>query len=72
MRKKPTKRLNMLSIMSNPRYRGKHVILVKNKVFTAETGKKAGKILEEIHKKYPEESPQITYIPEADTLILWL
>jgi len=58
--------------MSNPAYKGKHVIVVAGKVFTAKTGEGASKILEEIRRKYPKEIPAITYIPDADTLILWL
>lgn len=56
--------------MNDPRYHGYHVIVVAGKVFKARTGEKASKILEEVHKKYPEEIPEITYIPDADTLIL--
>jgi len=62
----------MINVMSNPAYKGKHVIVVAGKVFTAKTGEGASKILEEIRRKYPKEIPAITYIPDADTLILWL
>lgn len=57
--------------MSNPNYKGKHIIMVKGKVFTAKTGEGASKILEEVRRKYPKEIPAITYIPDADALILW-
>ena len=57
--------------MSDPRYRGFHVIVVAGKVFKAKTGEKASKILDEVRRKYPKEVPAITYIPDADTLILW-
>ena len=70
--KKQSQKLTMLNVMSNPGYKGKHVIVAAGKVFTAKTGKVASKILEEIRHKYPKETPSITYIPEADTLILWL
>ena len=62
----------MINIMGNPRYKGKHIIVIGGKVFTAQTGKKASKILDKLEKKYPKEIPEITYIPKADTLILWL
>lgn len=62
----------MINIMSNPRYKGKHIIIIAGQVFTAQTGKQANKILDKLEKKYPKEIPEITYIPKADTLILWL
>ena len=58
-------------VMSNPNYRGYHVIVVAGKVFKAKTGERASKILDEVRRKYPKEIPAITYIPDADTLILW-
>ncbi len=62
----------MDEIFGNPKFRGKHVIVVGREIFVAADGKRAGEILEEVHKKYPKETPAITYIPKADTLILWL
>lgn len=70
--KKQSAKHTMINIMSDPRYRGKHVIVVAGKVFTASTGDGASKILEKIRHKYPKETPAITYIPDADALILWL
>lgn len=58
--------------MSNPRYRGYHVIVIHGKVFKAKTGERASQILKEVRQKYPEDIPAITYIPDVDTLILWL
>lgn len=65
-------KITMEKILNNPRFRGKHVIVVAGKVFTAKTGKKASKILTGVRRKYPKETPAITYIPDADALILWL
>lgn len=62
----------MSQIMSNPRYRGKHVIVMAGKILTAKTGKEANRLLDKLEKKYPKETPAITYIPNADTLILWV
>gem|GEM_PF-4365935 len=56
-------------IMSDPRYKGKHVIVVAGKIFTAMTVEAAAKILETTDKEFPNETPQIAYIPDADTLI---
>ena len=62
----------MEQVFGNPKFRGKHVIVVGQQIFVAATGKQADKILERVHKKYPKETAAITYIPKADTLILWL
>ncbi len=62
--------ITLLKIMNEPLYRGKHVILVAGKVYTANTGKQANKILDLLEKKYPKETPAITYIPKTDTLYL--
>lgn len=70
--RKGTKKLTMINIMSDPKYKGKHLIVAAGKVFTAKTGEGASKILEKIRREYPKEIPEITYIPDADTLILWL
>lgn len=70
--KKQMGKLTMTKVMSNPSYKGKHVIFVAGKVYTAKTGSEANKILDLLEKKYPKETPAITYIPKADTLILWL
>lgn len=69
--KKQSPKLTMINIMSNARYRGKHIIVIAGKVFTARTGEGASKILERVRLKYPKETPAITYIPDADALILW-
>lgn len=69
---KASQKITMLKIMSNPAYKGKHIILVAGKIFTARTGKEANKILDMVEKKYPKEIPAVTYIPKADALILWL
>lgn len=62
----------MLTILNNPRYRGSHVIVVAGKVYTTKTGAQANRLLDRLEKQYPSETPAITYIPKADTLILWL
>jgi len=63
---------SMLDVFKNPRYRGKHVIVAAGRVFSAKTGEKASQILSKIRQKYPQETPEITYIPKANALILWL
>ena len=72
MNMKKFRKINMIQIMGNPKYRGKHIVVVAGEVFAAKTSKEASKILDKLEKKYPTEIPAMTYIPKADTLILWL
>ncbi len=67
-----SKKIDMVQIMGDLKYKGKHVIVMAGEIFTAKTGKEANKILDRLEKQYPSETPAITYIPKADTLILWL
>ena len=67
-----SKKITMMDIFANPRYRGKHVILVRGKIFTAKTGEGASKILDKIREKHPKETPEIAYLPKAHSLILWM
>lgn len=69
---KKEKNITMLHVMNDPRYRGKHVIVVAGKVYATKTGNQANKLLDSLEKKYPKETPAFTYIPKTDTLILWL
>lgn len=57
-------------IYKDPQYRGKHVIVIANKVFATKTGKEKSELLDKLLKKYPRATPTITYIPKADNLIL--
>lgn len=60
----------MLQVLNNPSYRGKHVVVIAGKVFTAKTGTEVNKVLDRLEKKYPHQTPAITYIPKTYTLIL--
>ena len=62
--------VDMTEIFNNPKYRGRHVIAVGDKIFTAKTGQKAGRIIEQAHQDYPNLTLKITYVPDADVLIL--
>lgn len=63
--------ISMEQILSDPQYKGKHVIVVEGQIFTANTGDGARNILERVRKEHPRAVPAVTYIPDADTLILW-
>lgn len=67
-----SKTISMPQIFSNPRYRGKHVILAAGKIYTAKTGEGATKILEKIRKMRPDVTPEVAYLPKARSLILWM
>lgn len=62
----------MQQILSDQKYKGKHIVVVGEHIFTANTGEGAGKILKRVRSEYPQTTPAITYIPDADTLILCL
>lgn len=57
-------------IWGNPRYAGKHVIVIAGKVFTAKTGGEASQLFDKVVRKYPGKIPSLTYVPKAESLIL--
>lgn len=67
-----SKKLSMMDIFKNPRYRGKHVILAAGKVYTAKTGDGAAEILKKLEKTHPYIVPEVAYLPKAHSLILWM
>jgi len=69
MRKIPTKIL-ISQAFKNPKYAGKHIIVINGKIFTTKTGMAQVKLLDKLVKKYPKQTPTILYVPKADTLIL--
>lgn len=72
MRRKKTTDQLLSQAFKNPRYSGKHVIIIGGKVHATKTGAAASELLEELLEKYPKEVPNITYIPGEETLILLL
>lgn len=66
------KKVTMADVFKNAKFRGKHVVLVAGKIFTAKTGEGAGEILQKVRVKYPDETPEIAYLPKAQSLILWM
>lgn len=71
MKKGKTKKITMEIAMDDSKNRGYHIIVTAGKLFKAKTGEGASKILNEVRRKYPKETPEITYLPDADSLILW-
>lgn len=66
------KKITMHDVFKNPRYRGKHVVLAQGKVYTANTGEGALKILQRLEKTAPKVTPEVAYLPKARSLILWM
>ena len=64
--------LDISKVMANPKYRGRHLVMITGKVFAAKTAKEARKIFDRVTKKYHNQTPTITYVPNVDTLILCL
>lgn len=64
--------LDISKVMSNPKYRGRHLVMIADKIFVAKTAKEAVRIFDKVTKKYKGKIPTITYIPHSDTLILCL
>lgn len=56
----------------SPKYSGKHIAVIGEKIHILPTGKSRVAILRRLIKKYPQETPTITYVPTEDTLILLL
>lgn len=70
-KKTPTKTL-ISQAFKNPKYAGKHIIVIAGKLYATKTGMAQVALLEKLMKKYPRSKPSIAYIPEVDTLILFL
>lgn len=52
------------------KYRGHHVLVVRDKIFAAENDNEAEKMYRELEREYPDVPPLVTYIPKEGTLIL--
>ena len=59
-------------LTTNPRYRGKHLIVVEGKVFVARSAAEAPALFERVTRAHRRATPTLLYIPKADALILWL
>ena len=70
MKKKITSAILISQVYQDPKYQGKHIIIIGGKIYATKTGKQSAMQLEKLLEKYPKETPSITYIPKADTLIL--
>lgn len=58
----------MPEIFKNPKYRGKHVVLIAGKIYTAKTSAEVTSILKKTEKQYPNDTPEYAYLPKARSL----
>lgn len=71
MAKRPSEQL-VARAYREPRYRGKQIVIIAGKIFAAATESQAVKLFKQLTKTYPKQTPLITYIPQAESLILRL
>lgn len=62
----------MPEIFKNPKYRGRHIILVAGRIYTAKTGDGARELLRKLEKSHPNSIPEVAYFPRARSMILWM
>lgn len=68
MKKKTTDQL-LSEAFKNPKYSGRHIIIIGGKIHAKKTGSAKSQLLEKLIKKYPQETPLIAYIPKGDTWV---
>jgi hypothetical protein len=59
-------------VYANPRYRGKHLIVVEDEVFVARSAAEAPRLFDRVIRAHPGATPTLIYVPRADALILWI
>ena len=72
MGKRKTTDQLLAEINKNPKYSGKHIIIIGGKIYATNTGMASSELLDKLLHKYPREVPTITYVPREETLILLL
>ena len=58
-------------VLANPRYKGKHLIITRRRVFATTTAKETAKLFDRATKQHPHQKLTLAYIPREDTLITW-
>jgi hypothetical protein len=72
MKKVRNDRRMLTQVYANPRYRGKHLIIVGSEVFVARSAADAPRLFDRVIQTHPRSTPTLVYVPKADALILWL
>jgi len=66
----PEPKSQMQKVFSDPKYRGKHVVVSGGRVYSSATGVGMNKILDKPHKNHPKQTPHIPYVPKPRTVIV--
>jgi len=72
MRKRQNGARLLQRLAANPRYRGKHVIVIEGRVFVARSAAEAPRLFDRVTRAHRQATPTLLYVPKADALILWL
>lgn len=56
-------------VAANPRYRGKHLVVVGGKVFVARSAAEAPRLFDRVTRTHRRATPTLVYISKADALI---
>lgn len=59
-------------VYEDPKYAGKHLVIVGRRIYAARTGREADRLLDRVMAKHPKAPPLLVDVPGADTLLLWL
>lgn len=59
-------------VYTNPRYRGKRVVVIHGKAHPTPLGASGFRQLKKLLERYRGETPTIVYVPKEETLILFL
>ncbi len=46
------------------------MILIHGRVYAAASAREMPRLLDRVVKEFPDETPTLAYVPEADTLVL--
>jgi len=57
-------------VCENPRYRGKHLVVVAGRVYVARTSKDLSRLVDRALQRYPGVTPTLVYVPKVESLIL--
>ncbi len=57
------------SLFSNPKYQGKHVLMVKRNVYAVKTAREASQLFDKLLKD-TGTIPSVTFVPKAQLLTL--
>ena len=55
----------MEEVLSDPKYRGKHVLVFDGKLYVSKTGNEQAKTLKKLTKENPKVIPEIAFMPKG-------